>query len=144
MTDEAAGVGFAARAEQLAALRERLRNGTAHVAEESDRWFLAALRGMDQGLRWSREGATVVSGRMADGWERLRSALPRRSTRQRLHDALLREARRARLDPSSEELQSFVEGMATLLDLVLAGTIDLEDVGFSFEVPPEDEREAVE
>lgn len=128
--------------EHLVALQEHVRTGTQHVAEEGDRWFLAALRGIDQGLRWSRSGAVVVGGRVADGWERLRATLPRRPARRRLQDALVKEARGSSVDPEDPAFQTFAENMATLLELVLAGAIRLEDVGFAFEGAPTDEDAA--
>lgn len=127
---------------RLAAIQAQLRTGSHHVAEEGDRWFLAALRGVDRGLRLSRSGASIVGTRVADGWDRLRSVLPRRPARRRIHEALVREARRSSIDPDTEAFQTFAESMATLLELVLAGAIELDDVGFSFDVAAEDSEEA--
>lgn len=115
-------------------LSQRVLDATRDVAEQGDRWFLAAVHGLDRGVGLGSASARKLAGRFSQRWKKLRaSRWSSEAARRRIRKAVLAEARRAELDTSNEDFRAFTENVATLVELVLTGAIRLHDVGFAFE-----------
>lgn len=101
------------------------------IAAESDRWFLAALRGAARGAEQARAGLGALARAAAtrsDAWRPAWSRPP--TTRERLRRLLEREARRLDIDVSRPEFATFADKMSSLLHLVFSGALALEDIAF--------------
>jgi hypothetical protein len=101
------------------------------VAEESDRWFLGALRGLERGAATAQGGADAIATALASRWERIRPSWARRRTpRERIAALLRAEGKRQGFDVKQEEFNEFSARVATLLELVYAGVVPLNDIAF--------------
>ena len=101
------------------------------VAEESDRWFLGALRGLERGAAQAQGGAGAVASAMAARWARIRPRWLRpRTPRERIEAMLRAEGKRQGFDISQKEFHEFAGKVAILLELVYAGALPLDDIAF--------------
>ncbi len=122
------------------ASRTTLDNG-ARVADEGDRWFIAAVRTLDGGAQRAERGFDLVAGALFARLARLRPSFThRRTARERIEALLHREGRRLDFDVGQEEFRAFAEKIATLFELVFTGAIRLDDIAFEH-APGEDEQE---
>jgi hypothetical protein len=101
------------------------------LAVESDRWFVLAVRSADEGVgrveqRVGRAAATIAQRTM----DARPTWLRRKTTAERISRLIVDEARRARLDPTSDQLQSFATRIGLLVDLVVSGQVGLGDIEF--------------
>ena len=129
--------GLADRVERLSAVSRELGVRSRDIALQSDRWFLALIDGVDKSLERARAGV-AATGHAA--WSRSRGWLPRlaRSTspKDRILRAIHQEARRQGLDPTQPGVESFSERIALVVEMVLTGMIDVDDVAFEAEDQP--------
>ncbi len=98
------------------------------AAEESERWFLAAVRRAENYAHWLEAGVDAAAYRLylrarKHGWRRL-------SARERIERALRAEVRRTRASVDPEEFSEFSARMAALVDLVLRGALPLSSIAF--------------
>jgi hypothetical protein len=101
------------------------------VADESDRWFLGALRGLEQGADRAQGGADAVAAALASRWLRIRPRWLRpRTPRERIEALLRAEGKRQGFDVKRQEFDDFSRKMAILLELVYAGALPLDDISF--------------
>jgi hypothetical protein len=105
--------------------------GGVHVANEGDRWFVAAVRelakGADKAERGVDSAAEAVVARLAP----LRPRWMQRLTpRQRIEQLLRDEAKRLDFDVTQQQFLAFSAKIATLLELVYTGTVRLDDIAF--------------
>ncbi len=112
--------------------------GSRTVADESDRWFLGALRGLERGAAQAQGGAGALANALAVHWARIRPRWARRRTpRERIESMLRAEAKRQGFDVKRTEFHEFSSKLALLLELVYAGMLPLE--GIAFEPADDDE-----
>ena len=112
-------------------LSEGAVQGARQVAEESDRWFLTTLQGVDRGAKKTKHALARLGRYLATKSHELRPAwLRKRSHRERIRSMLLREAKRSKVTLSRQEFEAFSEQIATLLDLVLQGRLSVGDIAF--------------
>lgn len=124
--------------------REAVANG-AHVADEGDRWFVAAARGLGKGAHRAEQSADLVMGLLFDRLDRLRPRWMRRRTpRERIERMLEIEAKRLDFDVTQEQFRPFAEKIAILLELVYTGVVGLDDIAFenAAKTKPESEPES--
>ena len=101
------------------------------VAEESDRWFLGALRGLERGAAQAQDSAGVIANALAVHWARARPHWARRRTpRERIESMLYAEGKRQGFDVQRQEFHDFSGKLALLLELVYAGTLPLDGIAF--------------
>jgi hypothetical protein len=101
------------------------------VAEESDRWFLGALRGLERGAAHAQGGVDAFGDAIAARWERIRPSWARRRTpRERIEAMLRAEGKRHGFDVKQKEFHEFSGKLAGVLELVYAGALPLEDIAF--------------
>ncbi len=125
----------------LAEMSDELADRSADIATESDRWFLLALKGVERGAQQTHDGLGALVKAAISGGSRLVPRLSKRPPRERIQEMLKSEARRLEFDVSREDFVEFSEKMATLLELVFSGAVDLSDVAFD---PAEAESPAQE
>jgi hypothetical protein len=105
--------------------------GSLTVAEESDRWFLGALRGLERGAAHAQGGADALAQALAVRWSRVRPRWARRRTpRERIESMLRAEGKRQGFDVKRQEFHEFSSKMALLLELVYAGALPLDSIAF--------------
>ena len=105
--------------------------GSLTVAEESDRWFLGALRGLERGAAHAQGSAGALADSLAVRWGRIRPQWARRRTpRERIESMLRAEGKRQGFDVHRQEFHEFSGKLALLLELVYAGTLPLEGIAF--------------
>jgi hypothetical protein len=112
-------------------LSETILYSARQVATESDVWFVAAVKRVDRGVRRTRNavgqfGRYVVakSSKLSPRW------LRKKSHRERIRAMLIREAKRSNVKLSGQEFDQFSERIATLLELVLQGSVSVADIAF--------------
>jgi hypothetical protein len=105
--------------------------GSLTVAEEGDRWFLGALRGLERGAARAQGGADAVASALAARWTRVRPRWARpRTPRERIESMLRAEGKRQGFDVKRPEFHEFSSKLALLLELVYSGTLPLESIAF--------------
>jgi hypothetical protein len=111
-----------------------LHGGTREAAEESERWFLAVVRGADRCAHWAESSIDGLSALLVARIRR--SRWRRRSARERIERVLHAEARRAGISLDEEEFAAFSERMAVLVDLVLRGALPVSCISFEEDDTP--------
>jgi hypothetical protein len=105
--------------------------GSRTVAEESDRWFLGALRGIEYGVAQAEGKVDTLANALVTQLRRIRPRwMRRRTTRERIEAMLRAEGKRQGFDVTKEEFEEFSRKMAILLELVYAGALPLDDIAF--------------
>lgn len=105
--------------------------GGAHVADEGDRWFVAAARELGKGAHRAEQGADIAVEALVAQLARLRPRWMRQRTpRERIEHLLHVEAKRLDFDISQEQFRAFSEKIAILLELVYTGAVRLDDIVF--------------
>jgi len=118
--------------------RKRLRRaseeviGNGHyIMTEGDQWFVSAVASLDRGAGRTQSGVIGLGKRIVAGVDRMRPAwLRRASAKQRVKTLLETEMKRAGLDVDPDEFSNFSMRIATLVELVLSGVVDIRDIGF--------------
>lgn len=134
--DSAEGAGHARRLTErsrrlLAEWSQVFLQGASQVAAESDSWFLATVSGLDKGARHTKAAVGRFGGYVLQRSSKLKPEwLRRKSQQERIHDMLMREAKRAKVDLSKSEFALFSQQIATIIELVLKGTISVDDIAF--------------
>jgi hypothetical protein len=119
-------------------------SGSSVVAFEGDRWFLAAVRGVEQGATQAQRGIDLLAAAVAAQWIRRRPRwLRRRSSRERIERALRDEAKRHGFDVTQDQFAAFSAKMALLLELVYSGAVPLDAIAFEAD-PGSDQSSASE
>lgn len=99
------------------------------IAVESDRWFVAALQGLDRGMTRARSGVAEAGHQMI---VRSKRWLPRVgedvTPRERIRRAIAREAKRQGFE--REQLEQFAGNIGLIVELVLSGVVNIEDIAF--------------
>ncbi len=112
------------------ASRSALANGSV-VADEGDRWFVAAVRTLDRGAQRAERGFDSVAGTVFAQLARLRPRWTHKQTpRERIESVLHKEARRLHFDADEEQFRAFVEKIAIVIELVFTRAVPLDDVAF--------------
>jgi hypothetical protein len=105
--------------------------GSRTVADESDRWFLGALRGLERGAAHAQGSVGALADALAVRWARIRPHWARRRTpRERIESMLRAEGKRHGFDVKQQEFHDFSGKLALLLELVYAGTLPLDGIAF--------------
>jgi len=108
-----------------------------HWASVGDRWFLAAVGGVQRGAERTSEGLGAAGEMLV---HRAKRRLGLSQTRlDRIRKMLETEIQRSELELSGERTEAFVENMSLLLELVLNGTIPVEDVAIQCDPGTEDD-----
>lgn len=116
---------------RLVVLSHEITEDGSYIATEGDRWFLAAVRSVDQGTNWVAHELGVLGLGVVSRFDRWRPQwLRRSSTRERVQKLLRNEARRSKLDVAPGEFDLFSERIAVLLEHVINGSIPVEAIGF--------------
>lgn len=115
--------------DRLAGWSHQLAERGYDIAVESDRWFLAALQGLDRGM--NRAGSGLAgAGQLVVA--RSRRWLPRFGREvapsERIRRAIAREAKRRGLE--GEELERFSQNIGLVVEMVLSGAVNVEDIAF--------------
>jgi hypothetical protein len=105
--------------------------GSRTVADESDRWFLGALRGVERGAAYAQGGADALANALGARWTRIRPRWARRRTpRERIESMLRMEGKRQGFDVKQKEFDEFSSKMSLLLELVYSGVLPLDGIAF--------------
>jgi hypothetical protein len=116
--------------DRLAKISEELATGSRHICIESDRVFIALVRGADKSANWTIGEIGALGRSLATHTLKLGRRMRARTRKQRIRRVLRTEAKLADLDLSNEKLIIFSEQIATLLDLVFGGKVPIDDVVF--------------
>lgn len=101
------------------------------VADESDRWFLGALRGLERGVARVEGGADAMASAIGVRLARIRPRWMRRRTpRERIESVLRAEGKRLGYDVKQQEFVEFSGKIAIMLELVYGGALPLRDIAF--------------
>lgn len=121
---------------RLADLSRDLAEHGYDIAVEGDRWFVAALHGLDRGMNRAGSGVAEAGQQVV---ARSRRWLPRFGRdippRERIRRAIAREAKRRGIE--GEQLECFSQNIGLVVELVLSGEVSVEDI--AFEHAPRDE-----
>jgi hypothetical protein len=105
--------------------------GSEVVASESDRWFLGALRGLEEGAVHAQRGVDALVNAAVGQWIRRRPSWMRpRTSRERIQRTLQAEAKRHGFDVEQDAFRSFSGKIAILLELVYTGAVPLDAIAF--------------
>jgi hypothetical protein len=120
-----------ARKRRLARISHEVADGTRYIADESDRWFVGALHELER----CRCGIKAEIGGFGRRLAARAPKLPilRSSARERIARLLRKEAARSKLAVPEHEFAVFSERVATLLELILTGSIGLDAIVFELE-----------
>jgi hypothetical protein len=101
------------------------------VADESDRWFLGVLRGLERGAAHAQGGADALTNALAARWVRIRPSWAKpRTPRERIESMLRAEGKRHGFDVKQKEFNDFSGKLAILLELVYAGVLPIDSIAF--------------
>lgn len=99
------------------------------IAVESDRWFVAALQGLDRGMTRARSEVSEAGRQVmvrSKAW--LPGARHNAGPKERIRRAIIREAKRRGFQ--GEQLDQFSQNIALVVELVLSGAVSVEDIAF--------------